>query len=75
MLTTSSALHKKESVLTVEEAWDSLLLVAADKVFDGEQKGSLESGKNADFLVVDFDGTNFANAKIQDVYLKGEKIK
>ena len=75
MLTTSSALHKKESVLTVEEAWNSLLLVAADKVFDSEQKGSLESGKNADFLVVDFDGTNFANAKIKDVYLKGEKIK
>ena len=68
-------LHKKESVLTAEEAWNSLLVVAADKVFDGEQKGTLESGKNADFLVVDQDDDNFENAKIKAVYLKGEKIK
>ena len=75
MLTTVSSLHKKESVLTTEEAWNSLIMMAADKAFDGEQKGSLESGKNADFLVVDFDGSDFASAKIKNVYLKGEKIK
>ena len=75
MLITSSKLHKKESVLTAEEAWNSLFVVAADKVFDGEQKGTLESGKNADFLVVDQDDDNFENAKIKAVYLKGEKIK
>ena len=75
MLMTKSKLHKKSRVLTVDEAVDVMIITASNKVFDGEQKGTLESGKNADFLVIDSTGSNFEDAKIDSVYKNGEKIK
>ena len=61
--------------MTVDEAVDVMIITASNKVFDGEQKGTLESGKNADFLVIDSSGSNFEDAKIDSVYKNGEKIK
>jgi len=59
-------------------SFDELLKVAflslSNKVFDGEQKGSLESGKLANFLVIDSKEENLSDLKIKEIYLKGEKI-
>ena len=75
MLMTKSKLHKKASILTVQEALDSMIITASNKAFDGEQKGTFETGKTADFLVVDSVGELFDDAKIISVYKQGEKIK
>lgn len=66
------------TVISKNVSFDELLKVAfqssSNKVFDGEQKGSLESGKLANFLVIDSKEENLSDLKIEEIYLKGEKI-
>lgn len=59
----------KHQKLNVDEVLSNHLKNSAYIVFDQEQKGSIENGKQATFLVVD------KNKNIKDVYVKGNKIK
>ena len=56
MLTTVSSLHKKESVLTTEEAWNSLIMMAADKAFDGFIQAITDGLNNGEKVQIFKDG-------------------
>ncbi len=69
-----------EEALSREEALRSISIWAAKSLFEEEQKGSLEIGKNADFVIMDIDLMQASldeiyQAKPIAVYLQGKKIK
>ncbi|MGV3538333.1 MAG: amidohydrolase [Rufibacter sp.] len=68
-----------ENALTREEALKGTTIWAAYANFEEKQKGSLEPGKVADFVILDQDIMIIAPEKIRDVkvistYLNGEKV-
>lgn len=68
--------NKKQSI-SRKIAIENLTKTAAKICFDGEQKGSLESGKNASFLVLSNNilTDDLTETKVEQVYLMAEKLE
>ncbi len=69
-----------ENALTREEALRSITIWAAKANFDDNTSGSLEPGKNADFVILDKDLmtipiSEVPNVKVSVIYIKGKEIK
>ncbi|MBV2246392.1 MAG: amidohydrolase [Lentimicrobium sp.] len=70
---------QKENALTREEALRSITIWAARSFFEEHRRGSLESGKNADFIILDRDIMTVAEAEIPKAsvlytYIDGEAV-
>ena len=70
--------HKEEG-LSREQALRSMTIWAAKAAFEENDKGSLETGKFADFVILDTDLMNASpqqvlNAKIEGTWIAGEKV-
>ncbi|WP_316828158.1 amidohydrolase [Pedobacter miscanthi] len=68
-----------ENALTPEEALRGMTIWAAKANFEEEEKGSLERGKLADFVILDHDilkstPQNILKTKVLKTYLNGEKV-
>jgi len=68
-----------ENALTPEEALRGMTIWAAKANFEEHEKGSLEKGKLADFVMLDHDilkstPQNILKTKILKTYLNGEKV-
>lgn len=68
-----------ENALTREQALRAMTIWAAKSAFEENLKGSLEVGKFADFVVLDFDLMNDSikdvpNIKVQQTFVNGEKV-
>jgi len=68
-----------ENALTPEEALRGMTIWAAKANFEEEEKGSLEKGKLADFVILDHDilkstPKNILKTKVLKTYLNGEKV-
>jgi predicted amidohydrolase YtcJ len=68
-----------ENALTPEEALRGMTIWAAKANFEEEEKGSLEKGKLADFVILDHDilkstPQNILKTKVLKTYLNGEKV-
>lgn len=60
----------KENGISTHDALKSLTLLSAEYVFDGSHKGSLESGKQANFIVTD----SADLSEVLETYVLGEKL-
>jgi len=58
---------QKENALTRQEALRSITLWAARSCFEEDRRGSLEKGKNADFVITDRDIMNIPESEIPSV--------
>lgn len=69
---------KSSKTLSVRDVLETLTITPAYYCFDLEQKGSLESGKKANFLVIDKDikklGVETSDVKVLKIYLEGNLI-
>ncbi|PWS27420.1 amidohydrolase [Pedobacter yonginense] len=70
---------QKENALTPEEALRGMTIWAAKANFEEKEKGSLEVGKLADFVILDHDilkstPQNLLKTKVLKTYLNGEKV-
>jgi predicted amidohydrolase YtcJ len=70
---------QKENALTREEALRGMTIWAAKANFEEKEKGSIETGKFADFVVLDRDLLNTSPAQILSTqvlktYINGEKV-
>lgn len=68
-----------ENALTPQEALRGMTIWAAKANFEENEKGSLEIGKFADFVILDHDilkatPQNILNTKVLKTYLNGEKV-
>ncbi|HOZ50877.1 MAG TPA: amidohydrolase [Chitinophagaceae bacterium] len=68
-----------ENALTREEALRGMTIWAAKSVFEEDEKGSLEKGKAADFVILSVDLLNanakdIYNAKIKSTYINGKEV-
>ncbi|TCC94375.1 amidohydrolase [Pedobacter frigiditerrae] len=68
-----------ENALTPEQALRGMTIWAAKANFEEKEKGSLEVGKFADFVILDSDimkatGQQILNNKVLKTYLNGEKV-
>lgn len=68
-----------ENALTPEEALRGMTIWAAKANFEEKEKGSLEKGKFADFVILDHDilkstPQNILKTKVLKTYLNGEKV-
>ncbi|MDA3866352.1 MAG: amidohydrolase [Salinivirgaceae bacterium] len=68
-----------DNSLTRSQALKSMTIWAAKSIFEEERKGSLEPGKQADFVVLDSDIMDIDIMKVPDVqvlesYISGEKV-
>jgi len=68
-----------ENALTPEEAIKGMTIWAAKANFEEKEKGSLEAGKFADFVILDTDilksnPQNILKTKVLKTYLNGEKV-
>ncbi|MEH3111863.1 amidohydrolase [Pedobacter terrae] len=68
-----------ENALTREEALRGMTIWAAQSNFEEHEKGSLEKGKLADFVMLDHDilkstPQNILKTKVLKTYLNGEKV-
>ncbi len=68
-----------ENALTREQALRAMTIWAAKSSFEENEKGSLEPGKFADFVVLDIDLMNadielIPNTKVQMTFLNGKKV-
>ncbi|RYG19538.1 MAG: amidohydrolase, partial [Chitinophagaceae bacterium] len=68
-----------ENALTPEEAIKGMTIWAAKANFEENEKGSLEAGKFADFVILDTDilkstPQNILKTKVLKTYLNGEKV-
>jgi len=68
-----------ENALTPEEALRGMTIWAAKANFEEQEKGSLEKGKLADFVILDHDilkstPQNILKTKVLKTYLNGEKV-
>lgn len=69
-----------ENALTREEILKSMTIWAAKAAFEENEKGSIEAGKFADFIVLEKDimevtELDIPNTNILEVFSGGEKIK
>jgi len=68
-----------ENALTREEALKGMTIWAAKANFEEKEKGSIEPGKYADFVILDndimkIDGANIPGVKVLKTYINGEKV-
>ncbi|OIQ65384.1 N-substituted formamide deformylase precursor [mine drainage metagenome] len=68
-----------ENALTREQALRGMTIWAAKAQFEENEKGSIEPGKYADFVILDNDimktaGANLPNVKVLKTYVNGEKV-
>jgi len=68
-----------ENALTRKEALKGMTIWAAKANFEEKEKGSIEPGKYADFVILDsdimkMDGANIPNVKVLKTYVNGEKV-
>ena len=68
-----------ENALDRKEALKGMTIWAAKSNFEENEKGSLEKGKMADFVMLDQDllsasGDKLLNARVQLTVLNGEKV-
>ena len=71
--------YQKENALTREEAIRGMTIWAARSNFEEKEKGSLEKGKLADFVILDIDllkaeEGNLLKANVLKTYVGGEKV-
>jgi len=71
--------YQKENALTREEAMRGMTIWAAKANFEENEKGSLEKGKFADFVILDQDmmkagEKDLPNTKVLKTFLSGEKV-
>jgi len=69
----------KEEALTREETLKGMTIWAAYANFEEEEKGSIEKGKFADFIllekdIMEVDESEIPNLKVVETYLGGEKV-
>ena len=68
-----------ENALTREQALRGMTIWAAKANFEEKEKGSIEPGKYADFVILDkdimkIDGAAVPNVKVLKTYINGEKV-
>jgi predicted amidohydrolase YtcJ len=68
-----------ENALTREQALRGMTIWAAKANFEEKEKGSIEPGKYADFVILDndimkIDGSALPNVKVLKTYINGEKV-
>jgi predicted amidohydrolase YtcJ len=68
-----------ENALTREQALRGMTIWAAKAQFEENEKGSIEPGKYADFVILDNDimktaGANLPKVKVLKTYINGEKV-
>lgn len=68
-----------ENALTREEAIRGMTIWAAKGCFLDDETGSLETGKKADFIILDRDimhsaGNDILNTKVVMTYVGGKKV-
>ncbi len=68
-----------ENALTREQAMRGITIWAAKANFEEKEKGSIEPGKYADFVILDqdimkIDGSALPNVKVLKTYVNGEKV-
>jgi len=68
-----------ENALTREQALRGMTIWAAKANFEEKEKGSIEPGKYADFVILDedimkIDGADIPNVKVLKTYINGEKV-
>jgi predicted amidohydrolase YtcJ len=68
-----------ENALSKTEALKGMTIWAAKANFEEKEKGSLEKGKLADFVILDndimtVDGTKILNTQVLKTYINGEKV-
>ncbi len=71
--------YQMENALSREEALRGMTIWAAKANFEEKEKGSLEKGKFADFVILDADllktdGPDLLNIKVLKTFLGGEKV-
>lgn len=71
---------RMENALSREEALRSITIWAAKANFLEHSKGSLEVGKDADFVVLDQDimqvpNENISSVRVENTFIKGERVK
>lgn len=69
-----------ENALTREETLKSMTIWAAKAAFEENEKGSIEPGKFADFIILEddimeIDENEIPNVKILSTYISGKKVK
>ncbi len=70
---------QRENALTRQEALRSITLWAAKACFEDDRRGSLEPGKNADFVILDMDimqvkAREIPKAKVVRTYVDGKAV-
>ena len=68
-----------ENALTREETLRGMTIWAAKAAFEEQEKGSLEKGKAADFIILDADLINCAlpdvlKIKVVTTYINGQQV-
>jgi len=68
-----------ENALSREEALRSITIWAAKGCFEEQEKGSLEPGKDANFVILDKDimtipVSEIPRAKVLSTYINGQKV-
>jgi predicted amidohydrolase YtcJ len=68
-----------ENALTREQALRGMTIWAAKAQFEENEKGSIEPGKFADFVILDndimkIDGASLPKVKVLKTYVNGEKV-
>jgi predicted amidohydrolase YtcJ len=71
--------YRKEEALTREETLKGMTIWAAYSNFEENEKGSIEAGKFADFIIIDKDimtcpEDEIPNIKVLKTYINGEKV-
>ena len=71
--------YQMENALTREQTIRGMTIWAAKAAFEEKQKGSLEKGKFADFIILDTDlmnciNTDILKTKVLATYINGEKV-
>src|SRR5690625_802657 len=70
----TSAIHAVKAGITEQQALRAITLDAAKHIGVGDKVGSIEAGKDADFVIWSGNPFDLRN-KVEQVYIDGEKIK
>ncbi|MBU5467859.1 amidohydrolase [Virgibacillus sp. MSJ-26] len=70
----TSAIHAVKAGITEQQALQAITLDAAKHIGVGDKVGSIEAGKDADFVIWSGNPFDLRN-KVEQVYIDGEKIK